>query len=48
MGEIQLEGYLCEGYGHIWASRETINEELKVCPKCKDLCWNIPRRGKVT
>lgn len=49
MGEIKLDGYICERCKHTWISREG-NRKLKkkplVCPACKSPYWNIPRKNK--
>jgi hypothetical protein len=35
----------CERCGHEWLPRDRETEiEPKVCPKCKNPYWNVPRR----
>jgi len=49
MGEIKLNGYICERCGHTWVSRlktQNPNKKPIVCPKCKSPYWNIPRKNK--
>ena len=49
MGEVKLDGYICERCGHIWVSRLIKSGDKKapvVCPKCKSPYWNIPRKNK--
>ena len=46
MGNIKLEGYVCERCGHKWVPRETTTEEPKVCPKCKSPYWNVPKKNR--
>jgi DNA-directed RNA polymerase subunit RPC12/RpoP len=50
MGEIKLDGYICERCSHAWVSRLTKNNsKIKpvVCPACKSPYWNIPRKIKL-
>jgi len=50
MGEIKLDGYICERCDHIWAPRLRTRIEQKkplVCPRCKSPYWNIPRKNKL-
>jgi len=42
MGNIKIEGYLCERCKHEWVSRS--EREPRVCPRCKSPYWNCPRR----
>ena len=45
MPKVQLWGYRCERCGHEWLPRDRETEtEPKVCPKCKNPYWNLPRR----
>ena len=46
MAEIMVKGYLCERCGHIWAPRNQDDKMPKVCPKCKNVYWNIPKKNK--
>jgi len=41
MGKIKLEDYVCE-----MDSLEKTTNEPKVCPKCKSLYWNVPRKDE--
>lgn len=41
--EIIAKGFQCERCGHKWIPRD-IEQEPRVCPKCKSPYWNIPRR----
>ncbi len=43
MGEIKLDGYICERCSHIWAPRNQAKKPL-VCPRCKSPYWNTPRK----
>lgn len=43
MGEIKLDGYLCERCDHTWISR--IIDKPVVCPKCKSPYWDVPRKN---
>jgi predicted Zn-ribbon and HTH transcriptional regulator len=45
MGEIVLNGYLCERCSHKWVPREGGNYP-KVCPKCKSPYWDKPRKSE--
>jgi predicted Zn-ribbon and HTH transcriptional regulator len=42
--EIKLTGFKCERCGHEWIPND-INQEPRVCPKCKSPYWNVPRRS---
>ena len=42
-GENNAAGVLCERCGHKWVPRD-VNDEPRVCPKCKSPYWNKPRR----
>lgn len=50
MGEVKLDGYICERCGHIWAPRQDKSTDKKtlptVCPRCKSPYWNSPRKNK--
>lgn len=49
MGEVKLDGYICERCKHIWVSRLIKGNEKMlpvVCPKCKSPYWNKPRKNK--
>jgi DNA-directed RNA polymerase subunit RPC12/RpoP len=49
MGEIKLDGYICERCSHLWVPRLNENNLKKkplVCPKCKSPYWNIPKKIK--
>ena len=41
--EIRLVGFRCERCGHEWVPKD-INQEPRVCPKCKSPYWNKPRK----
>ena len=49
MGEIRLDGFICDRCDHTWVSRNGFDSEQKplVCPKCKTPYWNIPRKNGV-
>jgi ribosomal protein L37AE/L43A len=40
MGEIKLDGYLCERCTHKWVGRN--GSKPIVCPKCKSPYWDRP------
>ncbi len=44
--EIKVKGFQCERCGHEWVPRD-INQEPKVCPKCKSPYWNVKRKRAV-
>ena len=44
MGEIKLDGFLCDRCDHMWASRRNSEQKPTVCPRCKSPYWNIPRK----
>lgn len=50
MGEVKLDGYICDRCEHTWISRNLNGcegeEKPKVCPKCKSPYWNIPRKNE--
>lgn len=46
MGEIKLDGFLCDRCDHIWASRKNSEQKPTVCPRCKSPYWNIPRKDQ--
>ena len=46
MGEIKLDGYLCERCEHTWLGRNGSNP--LVCPRCKSPYWNTPRKNGVS
>jgi rubrerythrin len=37
----------CIRCGHVWQKRN-LAQNPKVCPKCKNTRWNIPRKNSVT
>ncbi len=43
MAKVKLSGYECERCGHQWVPRD-VEQEPRVCPKCKSPYWNRPRR----
>jgi DNA-directed RNA polymerase subunit RPC12/RpoP len=44
MGEIKLDGYLCDRCDHTWISRG-IDTRPVVCPRCKSPYWDVPRKN---
>lgn len=40
---ITVMGFRCERCGHEWVPRD-LDQEPKVCPKCKSPYWNRPRK----
>ena len=44
MARILIEGFLCERCGYRWVPRQNPDKEPKVCPKCKSVYWNKPRK----
>ena len=51
MGEVKLNGFICERCEHTWISRNlNFNLEVekpRVCPKCKSPYWNTPRKNGI-
>ena len=49
MAKVQLKvwGYRCERCEHEWIPRD-IENEPRVCPKCKSPYWNRPRRAQTS
>jgi len=45
MGEITLQGYVCERCKHKWVPRDAKKRPL-VCPKCKRIDWG-ERKGMI-
>jgi len=45
MGEIKLDGKLCERCEHTWVSRN--GARPIVCPKCKSPYWDVLRQNGV-
>lgn len=45
---ITVMGYRCERCGHEWVPRGGLEDEPKVCPKCRSPYWNTPRKAKTT
>lgn len=43
MGEIKLDGCLCERCEHTWISR--VDGKPVVCPKCKSPYWDVPKKN---
>lgn len=41
---ITVMGYRCERCGHEWLPRGDLEQDPKVCPKCKSPYWNRPRK----
>lgn len=41
---ITVMGFRCERCGHEWVPRD-VDQEPRVCPKCKSPYWNRPRRS---
>ena len=51
MGIIKISAFECERCGHIWLPRDAgakldrlEENQPKVCPKCKNVYWNTPRK----
>lgn len=45
MPKVQIWGYRCERCGHEWLSRKGREDiEPKVCPSCRSVYWDRPRR----
>ena len=44
---ITVMGYRCERCSHEWIPRQ-LDEEPRVCPKCKSPYWNRPRKPMMT
>jgi hypothetical protein len=45
---ITVMGLRCERCGHEWIPRGGIEEEPRVCPKCRSPWWNRPRKAMMT
>jgi DNA-directed RNA polymerase subunit RPC12/RpoP len=45
---ITVMGYRCERCGHEWIPRGNVDEEPKMCPACKSVRWNSPRKTEMT
>ena len=45
MGEIKIDGYVCERCAHKWIARANSVHKPFVCPKCKSPYWNVPRKA---
>jgi Zn finger protein HypA/HybF involved in hydrogenase expression len=45
MGKIKIDAYKCERCKHIWRPRK-LDDEPRVCPKCKSPYWNVPKKPK--
>ena len=45
MGEIKLDGFICERCEHTWLSRFSSEQKPTVCPKCKSPYWHTPRKN---
>jgi predicted Zn-ribbon and HTH transcriptional regulator len=45
MGKVQIKlwGFRCERCEHEWVPRN-VEDEPRVCPKCKSPYWNKPRK----
>jgi Zn finger protein HypA/HybF involved in hydrogenase expression len=44
MVKVQLWGFRCERCDHEWLPR-VVDQEPRVCPKCKSPYWNVPRKA---
>ena len=42
---ITVMGYRCERCGHEWVPRGSIDEQPRVCPKCRSPRWDTPRKA---
>src|SRR5215207_4953867 len=45
---ITVMGFRCERCGHEWVPRGGVEDEPRVCPKCRSPYWNRPRRAMMT
>lgn len=45
---ITVMGFRCERCGHEWVPRGGVEEEPRVCPKCRSPWWNRPRKAMMT
>lgn len=41
---ITVMGFRCERCSHEWLPRGDLEQEPRVCPKCKSPYWNRPRK----
>ncbi len=39
-----MKAYKCKRCGHVWVARIYTEEEPRVCPKCKNAYWNVPKK----
>jgi hypothetical protein len=45
---ITVMGFRCERCGHQWVPRGSVEEEPRVCPKCRSPWWARPKRSLMT
>jgi hypothetical protein len=45
---ITVMGFRCERCGHEWVPRGGIEDEPRICPKCKSAYWNRPKKTMMT
>ena len=45
---ITVMGFRCERCSHEWVPRGDLDQEPRVCPKCKSPYWNRPRKATPT
>ena len=46
MAVIQVSACRCERCNHEWVPKRNTMELPKVCPKCKNPYWNVPKRDR--
>lgn len=42
---ITVMGYRCERCSHEWIPRVDVDDEPRVCPKCRSAWWNKPKKS---
>jgi hypothetical protein len=45
---ITVMGFRCERCSHEWIPRGVVEEEPRVCPKCRSPWWNRPKKAMMT